>query len=221
LSTLVTNASRGATIFRFRRGIFRYNRLITSPIHQRDPSGITQILHAVAQGDRAAEPRLLELVYAELHGLAAGYMRRERRDHTLQASALVNEAYLRLIGNGPISFESRAHFYVTAAQTMRRILIDHARKKQSAKRDGAMHRVEMNEAMLLVDQHPHRFLDLDAALLRLSEMDARQTRIVELRFFAGLSVEETAKILGISEKTVKRDWSMARAWLENQLADSQ
>ncbi|MEO8372551.1 MAG: sigma-70 family RNA polymerase sigma factor [Candidatus Solibacter sp.] len=181
-------------------------------------SDITRLLHAVAQGDRNAEPRLLELVYSELHRLAAAYMRRERRDHTLQTSALVNEAYLRLLGNGPVCWDNRAHFYVTAAHTMRRILIDHARKRQSAKRSGEAQRVVLDEAMALVDEDPVRFLDLDAALDRLAELDARQTRIVELRFFAGLNVEETAEILKISEKTVKRDWAMARAWLENQLA---
>jgi RNA polymerase sigma factor (TIGR02999 family) len=159
----------------------------------------------------------MELVYAELRQLAGSYMRRERPDHTLQASALVNEAYLRLLGGGRVSWESRAHFFVTAAQTMRRILIDHARTRQTAKRSGIGQRVEMNEALAFVEEFPAQFVDLDAALVKLAERDPRQARIVELRFFAGLSVEEVTGILNISEKTVKRDWAMARAWLESQL----
>lgn len=184
----------------------------------REEPNITELLREVAQGNRQSEPRLIELVYAELHRLAGGYMRRERRDHTLQTSALVNEAYVRLLGGGPIPWENRAHFFVTAAQTMRRILIDHARLRQSAKRTGAAERVTLDEALLLVEDDPTRFIDLDTALTVLAELDARQARIVELRFFGGLNVPETAEILNISEKTVKRDWAMARAWLENQLA---
>jgi RNA polymerase sigma factor (TIGR02999 family) len=184
----------------------------------RDEPDITELLREVAQGNRRSEPRLIELVYTELHRLAASYMRRERRDHTLQTSALVNEAYVRLLGGGPVPWENRAHFFATAAQTMRRILIDHARQRQSAKRSGAAERVTLDEVLLVVDEDPTRFLDLDTALTTLAELDERQARIVELRFFAGLNVAETAEILNISEKTVKRDWSMARAWLESQLA---
>ena len=135
----------------------------------------------------------------------------------MQTTALVNEAYVRLLGAGPLPWESRAHFFVTAAQTMRRVLIDHARKRQSAKRTGSAERVSLDEALLLVEEDPTRFVDLDGALTRLGEMDARQARIVELRFFGGLNVEETADVLKISEKTVKRDWALARAWLEEQL----
>ncbi len=178
---------------------------------------ITQLLHQVAAGDRNAEPLLMEMVYAELHRLASAYMRKERREHTLQASALVNEAYVRLLQGEAVSWESRAHFYVAAARTMRRILIDHARNRQAAKRTGGAERVSLDEAFRMVEEAPSRFLDLDTALEKLAQLDARQAKIVELRFFSGLSVEETAAVLALSEKTIKRDWAMARAWLETEL----
>ena len=182
-----------------------------------DPN-ITQLLAHVQNGDREAETQLMEAVYEELHRLAAGYMRRERPDHTLQASALVNEAYVRLIGNGPVSWESRAHFFVTAAQTMRRVLIDHARRHVAEKRGGAGVRIDLNENIAAVENtESGRMLDLDRALTRLASLDARQARVVELRFFAGLTVEQTAEVMAISEKTVKRDWAVARAWLEGEI----
>jgi RNA polymerase sigma factor (TIGR02999 family) len=185
-----------------------------------DPN-ITQLLAHVQNGDREAERQLMEAVYDELHRLAAGYMRRERADHTLQASALVNEAYVRLIGNGPVSWESRAHFFVTAAQTMRRVLIDHARRHVAGKRGGAGVRIELNENIAAVENtESGRMLDLDRALTRLAALDARQARVVELRFFAGLTVEQTAEVMAISEKTVKRDWAVARAWLEGEIKGS-
>ena len=185
-----------------------------------DPN-ITQLLAHVQNGDREAEKQLMEAVYEELHRLAAGYMRRERPDHTLQASALVNEAYVRLIGNGPVSWESRAHFFVTAAQTMRRVLIDHARRHVAEKRGGAGVRIDLNENIAAVENtESGRMLDLDRALTRLAALDARQARVVELRFFAGLTVEQTAEVMAISEKTVKRDWAVARAWLEGEIRGS-
>jgi RNA polymerase sigma factor (TIGR02999 family) len=163
----------------------------------------------------------MEAVYEELHRLATGYMRRERPDHTLQASALVNEAYVRLLGNGPVSWESRAHFFVTAAQTMRRVLIDHARRHVAEKRGGAGMRIELSENIAAVENSgSSRMLDLDRALTRLAVLDARQAKVVELRFFAGLTVEQTADVLAISEKTVKRDWAVARAWLEGEITGS-
>lgn len=181
-------------------------------------SNITQLLANVQKGDREAEKLLMEAVYEELHRLATGYMRRERRDHTLQASALVNETYVRLIGSGPLSWESRAHFFVTAAQTMRRVLIDHARRHVAEKRGGAGIRIELNENIPAMEtSESGRMLDLDRALNRLAVLDARQARVVELRFFAGLTVEQTAEIMAISEKTVKRDWAVARAWLEGEI----
>lgn len=185
-----------------------------------DPN-ITQLLAHVQNGDLEAERQLMEAVYEELHRLAAGYMRRERPDHTLQASALVNEAYVRLIGNGPVSWESRAHFFVTAAQTMRRVLIDHARRHVAEKRGGAGVRIDLNENIAAVENtESGRMLDLDRALTRLAVLDARQARVVELRFFAGLTVEQTAEVMAISEKTVKRDWAVARAWLEGEIRGS-
>ncbi len=183
---------------------------------------VTQLLADVASGKRGAEEQLVQLVYAELHRLAQSYMRKERPGHTLQASALVNEAYVRLIGEREMRWENRAHFYVTAARTMRRILIDHARSKQTAKRDGGQP-VTLNEALLTIDSAVDRsseMLMIDEALQRLERLDPRQCKIVELRFFGGLTVEETAQALEISPKTVKRDWSVARAWLEAELRDA-
>ena len=182
---------------------------------------VTQLLAEVASGKAGAEEKLVEVVYGELHRLAQGYMRKERPGHTLQASALVNEAYVRLIGNGPVSWESRAHFFVTAAQTMRRVLIDHARKHVAEKRGGAGMRIELDENIAAVrNGESSRMLDLDRALTRLAAQDERQARVVELRFFAGLTVERTAEVMAISEKTVKRDWAMARAWLEGEITGS-
>lgn len=180
---------------------------------------VTQLLEDARRGDRSAEAAALEAVYGELHRLASCYMRRERPDHTLQASALVNEAYVHLLGGNPVSFESRAHFFVTAAQTMRRILVDHARARHAEKRGSGGVKVELNETLLVTEGREAEWLTLDDALSRLAVLDPRQARIVELRFFAGQTVEETAAILGISPKTVKRDWAVARAWLEGALRD--
>lgn len=179
-----------------------------------DPA-ITQWL-AEMHHDPDARQRLMDAVYNELYRLASSYMRRERPGHTLQASALVNEAYVRLVGVREIGWESRGHFYVAAAQTMRRILIDHSRRRASEKRAGKWKRVSFDEGLPL-DHATEGMLDLDAALDRLASLDPRQARIVELRFFGGLTVEETAETLDISPKTVKRDWAVARAWLEGEL----
>ncbi len=181
------------------------------------PGEITQLLEDVRQGKRESQQKLLELVYDELHRLASAYMRRERKNHTLQSSALVNEAYLRLLGEVKVSWESRGHFYVAAAQTMRRVLIDHARRRSAGKRIAMLHPVELTDSLTVAHEAPEQMLDLDRALDRLASMDERQSRIVELRFFAGLSVDETAEVLAVSPKTVKRDWASARAWLEGEL----
>ena len=180
-------------------------------------SDITVLLGEIAGGRREKESELLERVYHELHRLAAHFMRHERVDHTLQPTALVNEAYLRLVGNKTLTWESRAHFFNAAAQTMRRILVDHARAAKSAKRPGSAQRVELREDVNATDHSPADMIALDTALERLAAMDPRQAKVVELRFFAGLGVEEVAKILDVSEKTVKRDWAVARAWLEAEL----
>lgn len=179
---------------------------------------ITELLKSTAAGDSGAASRLIEAVYPELRRLAGSYMRREsRKDHTLQPTALVNEAYIRLIGDQELAWDSRAHFYVAAAQTMRRILIDHARSHRAAKRSGNLQKVSFDDAIFAVDDQADDLIQIDEALGRLAELDPRQVKIVELRFFGGMTVEETARILDISEKTVKRDWAMARAWLETEL----
>jgi len=178
---------------------------------------ITELLKAAAKGETGSEARLLEAVYAELRKLAASYMRRERADHTLQPTALVHEAYLRLVGERPLSWDNRAHFYVAAGQTMRRILIDHARKHSASKRAGNLRRVELDEGMISVEEQADDLLALDSALEKLAALDPRQVRVVELRFFGGLNVPETAQVMSTSEKTVKRDWALARAFLEQEL----
>lgn len=181
------------------------------------PGEVTNLLVQLKNGNRDAEPRLIPLVYAELRRLAGHYIRGERPGHTLQATALVHEAYLRLVGQKEISWQNRAHFFGVAANLMRRILVDHARAKQAKKRGGSGQKLSLDEAVLVKPEAPEQFLALDEALERLARRDPRQSRIVELRFFGGLSEEETAEVLGISTRTVKRDWSVARAWLYQQL----
>jgi RNA polymerase sigma factor (TIGR02999 family) len=152
-------------------------------------------------------------VYDELRRLAASYMRRERADHTLQATALVHEAFLKLVEQRAVNWQSRAHFFGVAAQLMRRILIDHARGHLRQKRGGEHKKVSLDEAFIFSEQQSAELLAVDESLTRLSKLDQRQGRVVELRFFGGLSVGEAAEVLGISPKTVKRDWSIAKAWL--------
>jgi RNA polymerase sigma factor (TIGR02999 family) len=179
---------------------------------------ISALLAGASAGDREAQARLFEVVYGELRRMAAGQLRSERRDHTLQPSALVHEAYLRLLGRPDLRWENRAHFFTTAAGTMRRILIDHARTHRARKRHGTLRRVDIDEhPSLFADGDAERWLVVDDALRTLAGWDERQARVVELRFFGGLTVEETADVLQVSPKTVKRDWSMARAWLQTQL----
>ena len=179
---------------------------------------VTDLLTCTAGGDCSAQEKLLNAVYSELHRIASFYMRREqRRDHTLQATALVNEAYLQLVGSRPGAWDNRGHFYSAAAQAMRQILVDHARTHRAAKRTGSLKRVDLDRALDEAGEAPSQILAIDSALQRLALLDARQARVVELRFFGGLTVEETARAEGISEKTVKRDWAMARAWLANEL----
>lgn len=168
-------------------------------------------------GDRDAPARLMPLVYDELRRLADHYLRHERADHTLQPTALVHEAYLKLIDQTRVDWQNRAHFFGVAAQSMRRILVDHARRHQSEKRGGFRQKLTLDEA---VDYSRTRDVDLvklDDALTALAKFDARQSRIVELRFFGGLTIEETAEAIGISPATVKVDWSMAKAWLRREI----
>jgi len=178
---------------------------------------ITRLLAEVSSGKPASQEELLQVVYRELHRLASRFMSHERPGHTLQTTALVNEAYIRLVGRRAISWQSRAHFYNAAARTMRRILVDHARKRSAGKRPGEL-RVDLEDVHAVTGAPPEEMLALHTALDGLAQLDARQAQVVELRYFAGLNVEETAHTMGISEKTVKRDWSLARAWLESQLS---
>jgi RNA polymerase sigma-70 factor, ECF subfamily len=181
---------------------------------------VTALLGQLAKGDDAAASKLIPVVYDELRRLAAGYMRRERKDHTLQPTALVHEAYLKLIEQRIVDWQGRAHFFGIAAQVMRRILIDHARGHMRDKRGGGAIPVPLDEALVFSPEQSSELVMLDASLERLAKLDPRQSRIVELRFFGGLTVEQTAGMLGISAKTVKREWSMAKAWLHGDMKTS-
>ena len=174
---------------------------------------MTQLLVAWGEGDRAALDRLMPLIYEELRRLAHQYMSRERPGHTLQTSELVNEAYIRLIDQRDVHWQNRAHFFGIAAQMMRRILVDYARRRHYAKRGGAARRVSLDEAMIVTEERAADVVALDEALKSLAEIDPRQSQIVELRFFGGLSIEETAEVLAVSPGTVMRDWTLAKAWL--------
>ena len=178
---------------------------------------VTRLLMRLKQGDTSAESKLVPLVYEELRRLAKHFMRGERRNHTLQATALVHEAYIRLIGEERVDWQSRAHFFGLAGQAMRRILVDHARAKLAKKRGGSRQKISLDDALLFTDDPSQQILDLNNALDRLAERDPRQCRIVELRFFAGLTEEEIAEALGIAVRTVKNDWRVAKAWLYQQL----
>jgi RNA polymerase sigma-70 factor (ECF subfamily) len=180
------------------------------------PGEITQLLKQLSHGNREAEGRLIPLVYDRLRRLAARYMRRERRDHTLQPTALVHEAYLKLIDQRSVSWQSRAHFYCIASRMMRRVLVDHARDAKAWKRDGGC-KIPLEPSFIYSEEKPAELLAIDEALHRLAQVDSRQAQVVELRFFGGCSEEEIGKILGISARTVKRDWSVARAWLYAEL----
>jgi len=181
---------------------------------------VTALLGQLAKGNDAAASKLIPIVYDELRRLAGGYMRRERKDHTLQPTALVHEAYLKLTEQRVVDWQGRAHFFGIAAQVMRRILIDHARGHMREKRGGGARPVPLDEALVLSPEQSSELVMLDASLERLAKLDPRQSRIVELRFFGGLTVEQTADTLGISAKTVKREWSMAKAWLHGDMKTS-
>ena len=176
-------------------------------------SGPTELLRAWSQGDGSALDRLVPLVYEELHRLARRYMRQERPDHTLQATSLVNEAYLRLIDINRVEWRDRTHFLAVAAQMMRRILVEFARNRQRQKRGGGAVRVSLDDVQELPDSKERDLVVLSDALSGLATFDARMGQVVELRFFGGLTVEETADILNVSPETVMRDWKTAKAWL--------
>ena len=180
-------------------------------------SGPTELLRAWSQGDGSALDRLVPLVYAELHGLAWRYMRQERPDHMLQATSLVNEAYLRLIDVNRVEWRDRAHFLAVAAQMMRRILVEFARNRQRQKRGGGAVHVSFDDVQELPDAKKRDLVALSDALSELATFDARMSQVVELRFFGGLNVEETADVLNVSPETVMRDWKTAKAWLIREL----
>jgi RNA polymerase sigma factor (TIGR02999 family) len=179
---------------------------------------ITEILHSWSSGDRAAADELFPLVYDELRRLAHSYLRQERAGHTLQPTALVNEAYLRLVDQTRVNWQNRSHFYGIAAQMMRRILVDHARARATDKRGGAAARLSLEAANISVEQDATDLIALDEALTSLAKFDERKSRVVELLYFGGLENKEAAEVLGISEKTVQRDWKMAKLWLYRELS---
>jgi len=178
---------------------------------------ITRLLNEWKNGNARALDEITPLIYDELRRLARSHLRRENPGHTLQSTALVHEAYLRMVDQQSVSWQNRSHFYGIAAQMIRRILVDHARAKRTHKRGDAAPRVAIDEALGLHQSPDLDIVALDDALNALAEMDPRQSRIVELRFFAGLSLEETAEALGVSAATIKRDWTLARAWLKREL----
>ena len=178
---------------------------------------ITRLLREVRTGNASAESTLMEALYPDLKRIAAGYLRHERRGHTLQPTALVNEAWLQLLGQTEKNWTNRSHFFAIASRLMRRIMVDYARKKNAGKRGGGLRRVELTEALAISDDGLEQILLIDAALNRLAAWDPRQCRVVELRFFGGLSEDEVAQVLGVASRTVKRDWKVARAWLHGEL----
>ena len=188
----------------------------------KSPQDVTQLLLDLSAGDQDAPAKLMPLVYHELRRLAHDYLQRERSDHTLQATALVHEAYLRMVDQRDVKWQNRAHFYAVAAQMMRRILVDHARAHHSVKRGGYVQKLSLDEAKFTPHERAADLLALDEALKALAELDERKSKVVELRFFGGLGVEETAEVLGVSDKTVMRDWNFAKLWLYRELSkDSQ
>jgi len=178
---------------------------------------VTELLADWTDGDQEALDKLIPLVYDELHRLASRQLRRERSDHTLQTTALVHEAYLRLVGQRNANWQNRAQFFGVAAQLMRRILVDYARTHKASKRGGNYHRISLSEGTILSEDSSPDLTELDEVLDRLAGIDPQQSRVVELRIFGGLTVEEAAEVMGISARTVKREWSMARAWLHQQI----
>ena len=181
---------------------------------------ITELLAEWRDGNQSALDELYPLVYDELHRLARRYMSRERKDHTLQTTALINEAYVRLVDQKNVNWANRSHFFAISAQIMRRILIDHARRHAYAKRGGGAQQVSLEEVAAIAPDQGRELVRLDEALKTLAERDPRRSQVVELRYFGGLNNEEIAGVLHVSENTVTRDWNMARAWLYQQLTEN-
>lgn len=183
-----------------------------------DTNGVTGILVRLSDGDRDAVNDLLPLVYEELRRLAGNYLRQERSDHTLQPTALVNEAYLKMVDINQISWQNKAHFVAVAANQMRRILVDHARRRNAFKRGGEFHILTLNDEIDKAADETTELIELDDALTELARMDALKAQIVEMRYFGGLTMDEVAEVLGVSVITVKRHWKMTKAWLYGRLA---
>jgi len=184
------------------------------------PQEITQLLTRWSSGDKAALDELIPLVYPELRRLARMYMGRENSGHTLQTSALINEAYLRLVNQQDVEWQDRAHFFAVAAQVMRHILVDHARKYRFSKRGGGAEHVPLDELAVVCDERAAELIALDDALNRLAIMDPRKSQIIELRFFGGLTVEETAEVMKLAPITIMREWRAAKAWLGRETLDT-
>lgn len=182
------------------------------------PQDVTDLLLAWGNGDAAAMEKLMPMVYAELHRLARHYMQGESPGQTLQTTALVNEAYLRLIEQKRVSWQNRAHFFAVSAQMMRRVLVSMARARHAGRRGGAFRPLSLDESLVYSNRRSFELVALDDALTALEQLDQRQSRVIEMRFFGGLSVEETAEVLGVSIDTVMRDWKRARAWLFAELS---
>jgi len=180
---------------------------------------VTLLLLDWSKGDKSALEKLIPLVYDELRRMARQYMRRERPGHTLESTALVNEAYLKLIDCSRVGWQNRAHFFAVAAQLMRRILVDHARSRNYAKRGGGIRKVSLDEAAILSEERASELIAIDNALTSLAAIDPRKSQIVELRFFGGLNLEETAEVLGVSSPTVQREWRKAKAWLYQEVKE--
>ncbi len=191
----------------------------SSKMADQEQNEVTVLLNRISDGSQTAAGRLLELVYPDLRRLAGAYMQNERSDHTLQATALVHEAYIRLVDWENVSWQNRAHFFSVAAEVMRKVLVDHARSKNTQKRDGGQ-RIILEEAVSLADSKQIDLMALNESLEALEKLDPRQAKIVELRFFGGLSIEETAYIVGVSETTVRREWTFAKAWFQRELKSS-
>lgn len=185
------------------------------------PHEITELLVQWSGGNQEALDKLYPIVYDELHRLARRFMVREKKGHTLQTTALINEAYVRLVDQSHVHWQNRTHFFAISAQIMRRILVDHARRNLYAKRGGGAQRISFDETALMVTNRASDFVLLDEALKSLAEIDLRRSQVVELRYFGGLNNKEIAGVLKISENTVTRDWNMARAWLYQQLGESE
>lgn len=181
---------------------------------------ITQLLNQMGEGDEQAPEKLLPLVYEDLRRLAHAYLAKERDDHTLQATALVHEAYLRLVDWKNASWQNRAHFFSVAANVMRNVLVDHARRKRAEKRDGFGQKLSLDEAVSFAKEREVDLVALDDALSDLERIDSRQAKVVELRFFGGLTIEETAEVLHVSPATVKNEWTFAKAWLRTRLTNN-